>query len=114
MPGHADSAPEAGGVDDLAQFLADNPGSDEDEGNPADESTPDEDTDDAANDQPEESDEEGDEPDEPEEEPEETPKPERKIPVTIKGEDGSDQTIEVAEEELIKGYTRQADYTRKT
>ena len=114
MPGHADSAPEAGGVDDLAQFLADNPGSDDDEGPTADESTLDEDKDEDANAQPEESDEEGDEPDEPEEEPEETPKPERKIPVTIKGEDGSDQTIEVAEEELIKGYTRQADYTRKT
>lgn len=112
MPGHAESAPEAGGIDGLVQFLADNPqGPDEDEDTTADDSTQ-EDTDETADAQPEDSDDEGN--DDADEEPEDTPKPERKIPVTIKGDDGSDQTIEVAEDELVKGYTRQADYTRKT
>lgn len=108
-------APESG-LDELADFLTDNPleerePEDEDEG--ADDSTQ-EDTDDSADDQPEESEDEGEQPEEPEEEPEETPKPDRKIAVTIKGEDGQDTSIEVSEEELVKGYTRQADYTRKT
>ena len=104
----------AGGLDDLAAFLTDTPETEpenEDEG--AEESIQ-EDTEDAADDQPEESDEEGDEPKSEEEEPDETPKPDRKIAVTIKGDDGEDTTTEVSEEELVKGYTRQADYTRKT
>ena len=106
-------APE-GGLDDLAAFLTDTPETEpenEDEG--AEESIQ-EDTEDAADDQPEESDEEGDEPKSEEEEPDETPKPDRKIAVTIKGDDGEDTTTEVSEEELVKGYTRQADYSRKT
>lgn len=104
----------AGGLDDLAAFLTDTPETEpenEDEG--AEESIQ-EDTEDAADDQPEESDEEGDEPKSEEEEPDETPKPDRKIAVTIKGDDGEDTTTEVSEEELVKGYTRQADYSRKT
>lgn len=34
--------------------------------------------------------------------------------VTIKGEDGTDQTVEVDQKELVAGYQRHADYTRKT
>jgi len=34
--------------------------------------------------------------------------------VTIKGEDGTDQTLEVDQKELVNGYQRHADYTRKT
>lgn len=37
-----------------------------------------------------------------------------KFKITVKGEDGSDQTIEVDQKELINGYQRHADYTRKT
>lgn len=119
MPDTQNSAPEAGGMDDLAKFLADNPesdetGPDEEGGATADESTLDEDTDDAANAQPEDSDEGGDKPDESEEEPEDTPTPERKFKVPTRDEDGNTTTIEVDEAELIKGYERQADYTRKT
>jgi hypothetical protein len=36
------------------------------------------------------------------------------IEVTIKGEDGSDTKLKVTKDELIKGYQRQSDYTRKT
>lgn len=37
-----------------------------------------------------------------------------KFKVPVKGEDGADSTIEVDEKELIAGYQRHADYTRKT
>lgn len=108
----------AGGLHDLASFLTDTPATEpeqqEEEAQESDESTQ-EDTDESENDQPEESsDEEATSDDAPEEEPEETPKPDRKIAVTIKGDDGQDTQLEVSEEELVKGYTRQADYTRKT
>lgn len=36
-----------------------------------------------------------------------------KFKVPIKGEDGADTTVEVDEKELIAGYQRHADYTRK-
>lgn len=42
------------------------------------------------------------------------PAPDRKVKVTLKNEDGTEVTEEVAEAELVKGYQRQADYTRKT
>jgi hypothetical protein len=38
---------------------------------------------------------------------------ERKFKVTIKGDDGADEVREVPESELIKGYMRQSDYSRK-
>lgn len=41
------------------------------------------------------------------------PAPERKVKVTVKAPDGSDVTEEVTETELVKGYQRHADYTRK-
>jgi hypothetical protein len=118
------SAPET--LDDLAAFLVDNP-LDEDqppEKAPAkkpastdtrtrkDADTPD---DDAA---PAPDTEEEPEPDPDEEEDEDAdkdaePTSERKHKVTIKGEDGADEVVEVTDSELIKGYMRQADYSRK-
>jgi len=38
----------------------------------------------------------------------------QKYKVPVKGDDGSDTTVEVDEKELIAGYQRHADYTRKT
>lgn len=42
------------------------------------------------------------------------PTPERKIKVAIKDDNGQESTLEIDESELVKGYHRQADYTRKT
>lgn len=117
MDGHAENAPEAS-LNDLADFLSDTPNEEsEDEeqadtsadDSTADDSTADGDTDDDANDAQDDS--EGDESDD-----EEAAKPAsvEKIAVTIKAEDGTETTEEVAVEELVKGYQRQADYTRKT
>lgn len=116
MPGHAETAPEAG-LADLASFLTDNPEGTEDESEetPADEST-EESEEEAANAQSDES-EEDDDPERESDDPEDKkdpPAPERKIAVTIKGDDGTETTEEVSEEELTKSYMRQADYTRKT
>ena len=109
MDGHA-NAPETT-INDLASFLADTPSEesaeqDEVELN-ADDSTVENDTEEEADEQTEEDSEE-------EEAEEEEPAPERKIKVTIKGEDGTEVVEEVPETELVKGYQRQADYTRKT
>ena len=111
MDGQADLAPVS--ADDVAQFLIDNPdadGADDQQEliEPTDESPSDEDTD-----APETDD---DSPDDGEGDPAEKPDPTsgRKIKVTVKGEDGADLEQEVDEKELIAGYTRQADYTRKT
>lgn len=94
-------------MDDLASFLADNPDSDgagdQEEQEEATDDAPEEDAD-------EDPTEEGEEPSEEEAE---QPSP-RKIKVTVKGEDGADQSIEVDEKELVAGYQRHADYTRKT
>lgn len=111
MDGQAEQAPESG-IADLANFLSDEPIEESEEEGTADESTQ-EDTDSEETADSQESDEA--EPEESEEvEAEEKPKTERKIPVTIKADDGTEQKLEVTEEELVKGYHRQADYTRKT
>lgn len=112
MSGHADTAPDS--LSDLASFLGDTPDAespDEDmEYDESDDSTAEGDTEDEESDGQEESeDEESDD-----EEAEDTPAPERKLKVTVKGDDGTDQEIEVDESEVVKGYQRQADYTRKT
>lgn len=112
MSGHADTAPDS--LSDLASFLGDTPDAespDEDmEHDESDDSTADGDTEAEESDGQEESeDEESDD-----EEAEDTPAPERKLKVTVKGDDGTDQEIEVDEAEVVKGYQRQADYTRKT
>ncbi len=108
MDGHA-NAPEPT-INDLASFLADTPeqepaGEDDEQIN-ADESTEEIDTEEDANDQTDDDSEEETE--------EEEPAPERKLKVTIKADDGSEVVEEVPETELVKGYQRQADYTRKT
>ena len=112
MSGHADTAPDS--LSDLASFLGDTPDAespDEDmEHDESDDSTAEGDTEDEESDGQEES--EDDESDD--EEAEDTPAPERKLKVTVKGDDGTDQEIEVDEAEVVKGYQRQADYTRKT
>lgn len=112
MSGHADTAPDS--LSDLASFLGDTPDAespDEDmEHDESDDSTAEGDTEAEESDGQEESeDEESDD-----EEAEDTPAPERKLKVTVKGDDGTDQEIEVDEVEVVKGYQRQADYTRKT
>ena len=110
MDGQADLAPLS--ADDVAQFLIDNPeadGADEQEEiAPTDESPSDEDT--------EAPETEDDSPDDPDDESEEKPDPTsgRKFKVTVKGEDGADLETEVDEKELIAGYQRHADYSRKT
>lgn len=117
MDGHADNAPETGGLADLASFLTDTPETESksarEEATPDEELDPTEDTEEASNAQEEDSDEESDEDTPDDEEAEDTPPPERKVKVTVKGDDGTDQELEVDETELIKGYHRQADYTRK-
>lgn len=111
MSGHADTAPES--LSDLASFLSDTPelesGQEENE-EISDESTDEIDTDEEDTDGQEDS--EGEESED--EDAEDTPAPERKLKVTVKGDDGTEQEIEVDESELVKGYQRQADYTRKT
>lgn len=110
MDGQADLAPIS--ADDVAQFLIDNPEADGADTPQdlalTDESPSDEDTDDAET--------QDDSPDDGEEDPAEQPDPTsgRKIKVTVKGEDGADLVQEVDEKELIAGYQRHADYSRKT
>lgn len=112
MDGHASNAPET--LSDLASFLGDTPeqeSQDEDVEALADESTDELDTDESETVGQEESDD--GEPSE-DEEAEDTPAPDRKIKVPVKGDDGTDQEIEVDESELVKSYLRQSDYTKKT
>lgn len=110
MDGQAEMAPVS--ADDVAQFLIDNPeadGADEQEEiAPTDESPSDEDTDESKTDD--------DSPDDADDESDEQPDPTsgRKFKVTVKGEDGADLEQKVDEKELVAGYQRQADYTRKT
>ena len=107
MDGQADNAP--GNLDDLASFIEEqspedsdqqdsdaNPVEDSEEQPEQDESAVDESTDDESEDE------------------NAKDQPGVKFKVPIKGEDGSDTTIEVDQKELIAGYQRQADYTRKT
>lgn len=110
MDGQAEMAPLS--ADDVAQFLIDNPeadgADDQQEQVPTDESPSTEDTD-----APETDD---DSPDDADDESDEQPDPTsgRKYKVTVKGEDGADLEQEVDEKELVAGYQRHADYSRKT
>lgn len=113
MDGQAELAPIS--TDELAQFLIDNPESDgadetEDTNEPTDAAPSDEDT--------EAPETEDDSPDDESEEDSDEDKPDptsgRKFKVTVKGEDGADLEQEVDEKELVAGYQRQADYSRKT
>lgn len=104
--GQAQEAP--GTLDDAAAFLMDSGALDNDE--PLDEDNSD------VGDAPVE----GSGPDEKEdqdseEEDEDSPEPEQtsqKFKVTIKGEDGADETVEVDQQELIAGYQRQSRFTQ--
>lgn len=103
-------------IDDLAAFLVDNSDADaaeptdEEKGQPSDESN--EDNSDEADDNADPADDES--PEEDEESEEAKKQTSLKFKVPVKGEDGTDQTIEVDEKELVAGYQRHADYTRKT
>lgn len=117
MDGQAE-APESHSFDDLANFLEENPSADSDEELDAEVST--EKPDAEAKPQLEEEESEEDEEESQEEskpkakEEAEKPATEEEIEVTIKGDDGSDTKLKVTKDELIKGYQRQSDYTRKT
>jgi len=114
MDGHAESAPESGGLSDLVSFLADTPdeeSTDQKEANQAEESTGEEaDTDAEAND---EQDIDPDAPDDGEDVDEPAPV-EAKITFKVKGEDGKEETVEATTEDIAKSYMRQQDYTKKT
>lgn len=111
-------------LDSLADFLADNP--DADASGPAIEkkAKPLQATDATGDDTEEEEETQAEDTEEEEsesteakaadEETEETTQQGLKFKVPIKGEDGTDTTVEVDQGELIAGYQRQADYTRKT
>jgi hypothetical protein len=109
--GQADTGP--GTIDDLASFLADTPEADsgpeiEDEGQPSDEPADADNSDEPTEDAPADEDEESSEDDA------EKPPSDLKFKVPVKGEDGQETTVEVDQKELIAGYQRHADYTRKT
>ena len=112
MDGQA-TAPESGGLADLASFLSESPETDsideENEAETVDESTGEADTDEFTND---EQDIDPDAPDEGEDADE--PAPVEKITFKVKGEDGKEETIEASTEDLAKSYMRQQDYTKKT
>ena len=106
MSGQADSAP--GNLDDLASFLEDKPleASDEQE----DDATPQTDS----QEEPDEAESAVDESEAEATEEEAEDQPSATFKVTVKGEDGADQTLDVDQKELIAGYQRQRDYTVKT
>jgi len=111
MDGQVEQTPDTG-VLGLAEFLTEPPETDSDE--PQEEAADthsDEEQAHESADAPEADEEESNE-----EDSEETPQEQepRKYKVTVKGEDGADVEQEVEEAELIAGYQRQTDYTRKT
>lgn len=112
MDGQAESAPIA--EDDLVQFLVDNP--DADRADDAKNAAPTNDS--ALNEDNADVETQDADPDDAEDESEaeqaKDQTSQRKYKVTVKGEDGADLEQEVEEKELIAGYQRHADYTRKT
>ena len=116
MGGHAETAPESS-ISGLAALLMDQPETESEAAeNVAKSEVADTQSDTDQGD--ESADETGtdDEPKDDESEDSETTKDQqpRKYKVTVKGEDGADVEQEVDDTELIKGYQRQADYTRKS
>ena len=106
MNGQAESAP--GNLDDLASFLEDKPLE-----------APDEQEDDAqpqadSQEDPDEAESAVDESEAEATEEEAEDQLSATFKVTVKGEDGADQTLDVDQKELIAGYQRQRDYTVKT
>lgn len=110
MSGQAESAPESGGLADLASFLEDTPEEESNEqeleATTADEPTAESDTGEDADD--EQIDLEGEEPEE------ETALAETKVTFKVKNEDGTEETVEFTPDELPKALMRQRDYTKKT
>jgi len=107
MDGQA-QAPESGGLSELADFLSDTPLEETEEESSApeaEESTADSDTEDEAND---DSESDGDEPEE-----EAAPVAE-KITIKVKGEDGTEESLELTTDEIASGYMRQRAFTQKT
>lgn len=114
------SAPET--LMDLAALLADTPTDPQDEAPPTKPASPD--TDDAESDDdtpdtdatpaPDDEDEEEGEPADDDAPEADKQTSERKLKVTIKGDDGADVVKELPESEVVKGYMRQADFSRKT
>lgn len=111
--GQAEQAPAS--IDDLAHYLVDNSDADADESTDKEEGQTSEAPDEDNADEQADSDPADDEsPDEDEESEDAKKQTSLKFKVPVKGEDGTDQTIEVDEKELVAGYQRHADYTRKT
>lgn len=102
---------ESGGLADLASYLSDTPeteSNEEDiEAQTADEPTAEGDTGEEAHN---EQDIDPDAPDADEDE----PAPVGKITFKVKGEDGTEETVEASTEEIAASYLRQKDYTKKT
>ncbi|MEY4756336.1 MAG: hypothetical protein RJA34_1234, partial [Pseudomonadota bacterium] len=115
MDGHAESAP-VESLSSLAEFLTDTPEDQEsDAENKAADSPTDEDSETGDESAKSESDEsEGDDESPDDEDAQKDQAPPKKYTVAVKGDDGEETTLEVDESELVKGYQRQADYTRKT
>lgn len=132
MPGQADTAPS---LDDVAEFLFDNPGADtriepgetpQNDEAPAvrkhadkADSTAEESPDDESGDHPDETEDPDQEPEEGEGEEEAADESASrtsglKFKVPVKAEDGTDTTIEVDEKELIAGYQRHSRFTQLT
>ena len=102
-------APDAG--DDLIAFLEADDGNADAPIEPIDDEGPeDSDNPDAETEEDEPAEEDGDEP----ESDDAKPASSLKFKVPVKGEDGAETTIEVDEKELVAGYQRHSDYTRKT
>ena len=105
--GQAEDGP--GSIDDIAQFLVDNPEADIEEEEQSTEESEEDNSEGEQEDAASDDDSEQEESEQPEKKPSGL-----KFKVPVKGEDGSDTSIEVDEKELIAGYQRHADYTRKT
>lgn len=106
--GQADTGPDS--MESLADFLVDNP-----EADAAEDQQTSEEAEEAGQSEESKTDDapaegEGEKPD-PEDAEKQTS---AKFKVTVKGEDGADQEVEVDQTELVAGYQRHQDYTRKT
>jgi uncharacterized protein YifE (UPF0438 family) len=114
MDGQADTAPVT--ADDVAAFLLDNPDAagagDQEEVKPTADAPEGEEPEDNADAETDDESPDDEDVDDAEDKPD--PTSSRKFKVTIKGDDGADLEQEVDEKELIAGYTRHSDYTRKT
>lgn len=105
----ADNALESSGsLNELADFLSDSPeeeSTDKEIGNQSDESTAEGDTETEENDDSE---------DESEEDETEAAPVEQKVTIKVKGDDGSEETLELTTDEIASGYMRQKAFTQKT